>query len=99
VIGADGAHAPYETWSARTSREDHLVVGCAADVKLAYGPKSGESPSAALETVIGFLAPYDRTDETARVPDHGVGPPPPGARHRARRPPPKFIDVLPGDGT
>jgi 2-polyprenyl-6-methoxyphenol hydroxylase-like FAD-dependent oxidoreductase len=64
VIGADGAHSTVrDLVGADFPGKTILSSVVLADVKLADGPNSGELTLGSTRDVIGFLAPYDRTDE------------------------------------
>jgi 2-polyprenyl-6-methoxyphenol hydroxylase-like FAD-dependent oxidoreductase len=64
VIGADGAHSTVrDLVGAAFPGKTILSSIVLADVKLADGPTSGELTLGSTRDVIGFLAPYDRSDE------------------------------------
>jgi 2-polyprenyl-6-methoxyphenol hydroxylase-like FAD-dependent oxidoreductase len=64
VIGADGAHSTVrDLVGADFPGKTILSSVVLADVKLANGPTSGELTLGSTRDVIGFLAPYDRSDE------------------------------------
>lgn len=63
VIGADGAHSTVrDLLGADFPGKTILSSLVLADVKLADGPMSGELTLGSTRDVIGFLAPYDRSD-------------------------------------
>lgn len=64
VIGADGAHSTVrDLLGVEFPGKTILSSLVLADVKLAHGPTSGELTLGSTRDVIGFLAPYDRTDD------------------------------------
>jgi 2-polyprenyl-6-methoxyphenol hydroxylase-like FAD-dependent oxidoreductase len=64
VIGADGAHSTVRALvGAEFAGKTILSSVVLADVKLSDGPTSGELTLGSTRDVIGFLAPYDRSDE------------------------------------
>ena len=64
VIGADGAHSTVrDLVGAEFPGKTILSSVVLADVKLADGPTSGELTLGSTRDVIGFLAPYDRSDD------------------------------------
>ena len=64
VIGADGAHSTVrDLVGAKFPGKTILSSVVLADVKLADGPTSGELTLGSTRDVIGFLAPYDRSDD------------------------------------
>ena len=64
VIGADGAHSTVrDLVGAAFPGKTILSSVVLADVKLADGPTSGELTLSSTRDLIGFLAPYDRTDD------------------------------------
>jgi 2-polyprenyl-6-methoxyphenol hydroxylase-like FAD-dependent oxidoreductase len=64
VIGADGAHSTVrDLVGAEFSGKTILSSVVLADVKLADGPTAGELFLGSTRQVIGFLAPYNRSDE------------------------------------
>lgn len=63
VIGADGAHSTVRALlGAQFPGRTILSSLVLADVKLADGPTSGELTLGSTRDVLGFLAPYDRSD-------------------------------------
>ncbi len=64
VVGADGAHSTVrDLVGAAFPGKTILSSVVLADVKLAAGPTSGELTLGSPRDVIGFLAPYDRSDD------------------------------------
>jgi 2-polyprenyl-6-methoxyphenol hydroxylase-like FAD-dependent oxidoreductase len=63
VVGADGAHSTVrKLLGADFPGTTILSSVVLADVKLAHGPTTGELTLGSTRDVIGFLAPYDRSD-------------------------------------
>ena len=63
VVGADGAHSTVrDLLGAKFPGKTILSSLVLADVKLADGPTCGELTLGSTREVIGFLAPYDRSD-------------------------------------
>jgi 2-polyprenyl-6-methoxyphenol hydroxylase-like FAD-dependent oxidoreductase len=64
VIGADGAHSTVrDLVGAEFPGKTILSSVVLADVKLVDGPTSGELTLGSTRDLIGFLAPYDRSDD------------------------------------
>ncbi len=64
LIGADGAHSTVrDLVGADFPGKTILSSVVLADVKLAHGPTSGELTLGSNRDLLGFLAPYDRSDD------------------------------------